>query len=118
MEAGYDVVFIPEPIMHAVDPAGRDLKRYLKTVTRNDCFGSLLNEPWPMPFVSVPVRLMRYIRMRKRAAVADPGGLMWIVRQVTTLFPAIWQQRRAVSWATIRRWRRLRREWPAYRRAA
>jgi hypothetical protein len=118
IDAGYDIVFMPEPIVHAVDPAGRDLKRYLKTVIRNDCLGSLLNEPWPMPFVSVPVRLIRYIRMRKQAGVADPGGLLWILRQVTALLPATWRQRKAVRWATIRRWRRLRREWPAYQPAA
>ena len=68
--------------------------------------------------VGVPVRLVRYIRMRKQAGVADPGGLLWILRQVATLFPATWRQRKAVRWATIRRWRRLRREWPAYQQAA
>ena len=31
--------------MHAIDPADRDLHRYLNTVIRNDCLPSPLNEP-------------------------------------------------------------------------
>jgi GT2 family glycosyltransferase len=114
IDAGYDIVFMPEPVVHAVDPANRDLKRYLKTVIRNDCLGSLLNEPWPMPLVSVPIRLARYERMRKAAGVADPGGLRWIVTQLGQHLPAIRRQRKPVKWATVFRWRRLRREWPPY----
>jgi hypothetical protein len=117
IDAGYDIVFMPEPVVHAVDPSNRDLKRYLKTVIRNDCLGSLLNEPWPMPFISVPVRLWRYSRMRSKAGVIDPGGLRWIVGQIASLLPLVRRQRRPVKWATVRRWRQLRRDWPAYRQA-
>ena len=115
IDAGYDIVFMPEPVVHAIDPSGRDLKRYLKTVIRNDCLGSLLNEPWPMPLVSVPVRLTRYLLMRRHSGVVDPGGLRWIVTQIASLLPLVRRQRRAVKWATVRRWRRLRREWPPYK---
>ena len=114
IDAGFDIVFMPEPVVHAVDPTNRDLTRYLKTVIRNDCLGSLLNEPWPMPFVSIPIRLARYVRMRNAAGVSDPGGLRWIVRQIAQLLPGVWRQRKPVKWATVFRWRRLRREWPPY----
>jgi len=114
IDAGFDIVFMPEPVLHAVDPTNRDLKRYLKTVIRNDCLGSLLNEPWPLPFVSVPVRLARYIRMRNAAGVSDPGGLRWIVGQIAQLLPRVRRQRKPVRWATVFRWRRLRRQWPPY----
>jgi GT2 family glycosyltransferase len=116
IDAGFDIVFVPEPVVHAVDPTNRDLTRYLKTVIRNDCLGSLLNEPWPMPFVSIPVRLARYVRMRNAAGVSDPGGLGWIVRQLAQLLPRVRSQRKPVKWATVLRWRRLRREWPPYAR--
>lgn len=114
IDAGYHIVFMPEPIVHAVDPSGRDLKRYLKTVIRNDCLASLLNEPWPMPLVSIPVRLSRYVRMRRMSGISDPGGLRWILAQIATLFPLWRRQRRPVKWATVRRWRQLRRDWPPY----
>ena len=116
IDAGFDIVFVPEPIVHAVDPTNRDLTRYLKTVIRNDCLGSLLNEPWPMPLVSIPVRLARYVRMRNAAGVSDPEGLGWIVGQLAQLLPRVRSHRKAVKWTTIFRWRRLRREWPRYAR--
>src|SRR5260370_4542103 len=76
MEADYDIVFMPEPIVHAVDPTGRDLKRYLKTVIRNDCLGSLLKVPCTMTFVCVPIRIMMYFRLRQPATVAVLDGLL------------------------------------------
>ena len=119
MDAGYDVVFMPDPpIVHHVDPAGRNFKRYLRTVIRNDCLGALYNEPLPMPLVSIPIRLARYLAMRRAAGVDDPGGLLWIIGQLITHFPEVIRARRPVKWATLRRWRRLRREWPAYETAA
>jgi GT2 family glycosyltransferase len=115
MDAGYDVVFMPNPpIVHHVDPSGRNLKRYLRTVIRNDCLGALYNEPLPMPLVSIPIRLTRYLTMRRAAGVHDPGGLVWIIGQLITHFPAVIRARRPVRWSTLRRWRRLRRDWPAY----
>jgi GT2 family glycosyltransferase len=119
MDAGYDVVFMPNPpIVHHVDPAGRNFKRYLRTVIRNDCFGALYNEPLPMPLITIPIRLARYLRMRKASGVHDPDGPAWIIGQLVTHFPALMRARRPVKWATLRRWRRLRREWPAYEPAA
>lgn len=119
MDAGYDIVFMPDPpIVHYVDPSGRDLKRYLRTVIRNDCLGALYNEPLPLLLLSIPVRLARYLTMRRHAGVHDPGGLLWIVAELARHSPAVIRDRRPVKWATLRRWRRLRREWPAYAPAA
>ena len=54
--------------------------RYLRYVIRNDCLCALFNEPWPLPCASVPVRLRRYLRMRRHGRVqrsrrvrVDPG---------------------------------------------
>jgi GT2 family glycosyltransferase len=115
MDAGYHIVFVPDPpIVHHVDPTGRNLERYLKTVIRNDCLGALYNEPLPMLLVSIPIRLARYLSMRRQAGVDDPGGLRWIVAELGKNFVAVVRARHPVKWSTIRRWRRIRRTWPAY----
>ena len=119
MDAGYDIVFLPDPpIVHHVDPMGRNLARYLRTLIRNDCLGALYNEPLPMLLFTLPFRLLRYFRMRRKAGVSDPGGFVWIVRELARHFMVVVRDRRPVQWATMRRWRRLRREWPAYDRPA
>ena len=43
---------------------------------------------------------------------------MWIVKDLVKRLPSVMRVRRPVKWATLRRWRRLRREWPAYEPAA
>ena len=64
IDAGYHIVFMPaSPIVHHVDLAGCNLKRYLRTVIRNDCLGALYNERLPMLVCTLPVRLFRYIKM-------------------------------------------------------
>jgi GT2 family glycosyltransferase len=119
MDAGYDIVFMPDPpIVHHVDPAGRNLKRYLRIVVRNDCLGALYNEPLPLLVCTLPIRLFRYIKMRRKAGVSDPGGFVWILSELTRHFHTVVRERRPVQWATMRRWRRLRRQWPAYDRPA
>jgi GT2 family glycosyltransferase len=117
LEAGLDVVYMPlARVVHASDIAGRSHSKYVRHAIRNDCLGALYNEPFPLPLVSVPIRLRRYVRMR--GSDPDPGGLLWIVRDLVKRLPAALRERRPVRWATLRRWRRLRREWPEYRRAA
>jgi hypothetical protein len=39
---------------------------------------------------------------------------MWIVRELARQLPSIISSRRPVSWATMRRWRRVGRTWPAF----
>jgi len=67
LDAGYSVVFVPDPpIVHHIDPGGRNLKRYLRTIVRNDCLGAMYNEPLPVALASIPVRLARCLNARLR----------------------------------------------------
>lgn len=114
LQAGYDVVYTPKArVIHAVDPSGRDRSRYLRYVIRNDCLFALYNEPWPMACASVPVRLMRYFSM-SRGLDHRIGDFRWIVGDLVRQLATVLAQRQAVSWATMRRWRRLARTWPAF----
>jgi len=115
LDAGYDVVYLPEArVAHVPDPAGRSDSRYLRYVIRNDCLSALYNEPLPMLVITVPVRLARYAAMRRHGRVHDPGGLRWIVGGLIAALPGVWRDRQSMRWASIRRWRRLRRAWPAF----
>jgi GT2 family glycosyltransferase len=114
LEAGQHVVYLPHTlVVHAPDPAGRSQSRYLRYVVRNDCLAALYNEPLPMALVSVPLRLTRYGAMRRHSGTADPGGLRWIVEEIAAALPTVWRDRRPMRWATVRRWRQLRRA-PAF----
>jgi GT2 family glycosyltransferase len=118
MDAGYDIVYLPDPpVVHLNDPTGRNVKRYLRYVIRNDCLGAMFNEPIPLAVVTVPVRLGRYIQMRRLGKVDDPWGLFWIVGQLLAQLPTVARHRRPVKWSTLRRWRTLRRSSPLYDRA-
>ena len=117
LEAGRSVVYLPDArVAHVPDRGGRSASRYLRHVIRNDCFYALFNEPWPLPGVSVPVRLVRYWRMRRHGGTEDAGGLRWILGELWRTFPSLLAARRPVKWATIWRWRHLARlspPWPS-----
>jgi GT2 family glycosyltransferase len=114
LDAGYSVVYVPAArVAHVPDPSGRSPSRYLRYVIKNDCLAALFNEPLLMVVVSVPIRLIRYRRMRRQSGVADPGGMSWIVRQLIAALPQVWRGRKPVRWASVRTWRRLQRTWPA-----
>jgi GT2 family glycosyltransferase len=118
LDAGQHVVYLPDAlVVHAPDPAGRSQSRYLRYVVRNDCLSALYNEPLPLALVSVPLRLRRYMTMRRSSGASDPGGLRWIVGELAAALPAVWRDRRPVRWRTVRRWRQLRRA-PAFAAAA
>lgn len=115
LDAGYDVVYLPDArVAHVPDPSGRSDSRYLRYVVRNDCLSALYNEPLPIPFVTVPIRLARYAAMRRHGGVDDPGGLRWILGELVAALPGVWRDRKPITWASVRRWRRLRRAWPAF----
>ena len=108
LDAGHRIVYLPDALVaHVADPGGRDLRRFLRIIVRNDCLGAMLNEPLPMALASVPVRLSRYPRMRRGWGVDDPGGFRAVVRGLIGELPGVLRERRAVRWSTIRRWRRL-----------
>lgn len=109
LDAGMRVVYLPDALVgHVPDPGGRSTTRYVRFVIRNDCLYSLYNEPWPLVAVGVPVRLWRYRRM-VAGRDAEPGGMRWILGELKRLLPEVRRERRAVSWSTVREWRRLAR---------
>jgi GT2 family glycosyltransferase len=109
LDAGMRVVYLPGALVgHVPDPAGRSATRYVRFVIRNDCLYSLYNEPWPMVALSVPLRFWRYRKMKAQAG-AEAGGVRWILGELKRELPDVWRNRRPVSWATVRKWRRLAR---------
>jgi len=111
-DAGYDVVYLPHArVIHTPDPSGRNASKYVRYTIRNDCLFALYNEPFPLPFVSVPIRLMRYFAMSRN--IDDRGGFAWIVSELSRQLPRIIAERRPVKWATMRRWRLVSRTRPA-----
>ena len=119
LDAGWSVVFLPEArIAHLIDPAGRDLRRYLHLIVRNGCLMSIYNDPFPLMCVRTTMRLLSYFRMRRGWGVSDPWGFFTVLRW---LGGGLWEAlrlRHAVRWSTIRRWRELTRTAPAYRAPA
>ena len=110
LDAGYSVVYLPDArIVHHPDPAGRDGQRYLRFVTRNDCLNALYNEPLSRLVWMLPARMFLYFRMRRHWRIRDPWGWAWIARDVASNLGAVLKERRAVSYATIAEWKRLRR---------
>ena len=117
LDAGLRVVYLPDALVaHVPDPAGRSATRYVRFAIRNDCLYSLFNEPWPLVAIGLPVRLLRYRRM-SAGRETDPGGMRWILTELTRLLPEVRRGRRAVSWSTIREWRRLARTIVPYQSA-
>lgn len=118
LDAGLRVVYLPDALVaHVPDPAGRSTTKYVRFVIRNDCLYSLFNEPWPLVALGLPVRLLRYRRM-VAGRDAESGGMRWILTELARLLPEVRRGRRAVSWATIREWRRLVRRVVPYEASA
>jgi GT2 family glycosyltransferase len=113
LDAGFDIIYMPSArVVHAPDPAGRSQSKYVRYTIRNDCLFALYNEPLPLALLTVPVRLGRYLSMSR--GLDDRGGFAWIVRELVRQLPSIIGGRRAVSWTTVRQWRRVGRTWPAF----
>ena len=116
LDAGLAVVYLPDArVAHLADPTGRDVRRYLHLTVRNGVMASLYDDPLPMLCLRVPARLLAYFRMRRGWGVHDPWGFVAILRWLARDLGSALRQRKPVRWATIRRWRRLAREAPAYR---
>lgn len=115
LEAGHHVVYLPDALVaHIPDRRGRDQRRYVRYAIRNDCLTSLYNDPWPLAAVSLPVRLWRFRRMVAGVPGGDPGGFRWLLSQLWRALPDVRRDRRPVSWATIKEWRRLARSTVPY----
>ncbi len=108
LDAGYSVVYLPDArVVHAPDPSGRDHRRYLRAVTRNDCLNVLLNEPWWRVTWLLPARLALYFRMRRSWRIDDSHGFRWLLGELWRALPAVRRDRRPVRRETLRRWRKL-----------
>jgi GT2 family glycosyltransferase len=115
LNAGFAVVYVPDArVAHVPDQSGRSPARYLRYVIRNDCLSALYNEPLPLPLATVPLRLLRYLAMRRHAGVHDEGGLRWILGELAASLPSACRDRRPVAWRTFLRWRRLRASTPPF----
>ena len=115
LTAGYQVVYMPDVLVaHVPDPAGRSRDRYVRYVIRNDCLFALYTLPWPAVCVDLPVRLLRYFRMKSIEGVKDLAGFFWVVSQVVSAFPGALRTRTPMTWADLAEWRRLRRNSPAW----
>lgn len=115
LHAGYSVIYLPAAkVAHMHDTAGRVPQKGLRYVVRNNCLGSMYNEPWPLVVLSIPVHLYRYFKMKRGFQIEDPGGFVWILNQLRLNLRNVWLERRPVSWRTIKHWRKLRRSWPPY----
>lgn len=109
LAAGHRVVYLPDALVaHLADPGGRDPRRYVRYVIRNDYLCSFYNDPWPLVALGVPVRFLRYRRMASRIPGGDPGGLAWLCRELWAERPSIRASRRPLTWAQVREWRRLK----------
>lgn len=106
--AGLKIVYLPDALIaHVPDRGGRSDSRYVRYAIRNDCLFSILNEPLPLPFVSIPIRLRRYSKMARGVRGGDIGGFRWLLADLFRVFPAAIRLRQAVAWKTMRHWRRL-----------
>jgi GT2 family glycosyltransferase len=117
LDRGYTTLYLPAaPIAHVTDPRSRNLRKYLRLVSRNDCLNSLYNDPLTRVVWMVPARLYLYFRMRRGWKVHDPGGAWWVVSDLVRHLPETLKLRHPVARATLARWQRLKtapEPWPA-----
>ena len=114
LAAGYSVVYLPDALVaHVQDPAGRDRRRHLRYLVRNDILMSVYNHPLPVVIAWLPLRWWRYRRLAAHIPGGDPGGPSWLARELGRALPGVPRLRRPVGWRTLREWRR-RQRYPRY----
>jgi GT2 family glycosyltransferase len=115
LDAGYQTVYLPDALIaHVTDAATRDRRRYLRFVARNDCLGTLYNDPMTRLLWMLPARFALYFHMRRGWKIRDPWGGWWLAGDVLRRIPAVWKERRPVSRGTLARWRALRAHHTSY----
>ena len=119
IESGLQTVYLPDArVAHEPDPAGRDTRRYLRYVTRNDCLHALYNEPLRRAAWVLPARAFLYFRMRRAWGVRDSWGWLWVAREIALNLASVAHERRPVSARTLEIWGRLRSGSQPYTRPA
>ena len=81
--------------------SGRSQQRYLRFVSRNDCFNTLYNDPMTRLIWMLPARFALYFRMRRGWKIRDPWGGMWLLREFVAGLPDVLAHRRPVSRRTL-----------------
>jgi GT2 family glycosyltransferase len=119
LNRGFYVVYLPQArVIHSYSEIGRDRIMRMRFACRNKCFDAAYNEPLPLMLVSIPWRILGYIRWRKVPSqyynFSDKGGVRWILRELFTKFPAVWSERHPLKWITYLRWRKIRKGSPVY----
>lgn len=115
LDRGLHVVYLPDAaVAHLADPSNRDARAYVRHVMRNDCLAAMYNEPFARALCIIPFKLWCFTRMRAAVPGGDPGGLLWIVRELARSAPDTLRHRHPVRWSTLREWRRLRALTPPY----
>lgn len=110
IEAGFAIVYLPDAlIVHAVDRAERDARRYLRFVSRNDCLMTLYNDPLTRVLWMLPARYALYFRMRRGWKIGDPWGWAWLARDLARRLPRVLAERRPVSRRALRECASLKR---------
>jgi GT2 family glycosyltransferase len=109
LDRGLNVVYLPDALVgHVAATSNRNVCEYVRLVMRNDCLAAVYNDPLPRAVCVMPYKLWSYTRMRTRIPGGDPGGFFWIVRELARHAPRALHERHAVSWRTLREWKRLR----------
>jgi len=119
LDRGFYVIYIPDArVIHYHSPIGRKEITRLRYGCRNKCFDAIYNEPFFMMVVSIPLRIINYIRWRKIPCeyynFSDTGGVKWLVKELLMKFPQLWRERRPLKWETYSTWLKTRRDWPPY----
>ena len=108
IDAGFLTVYLPDArVAHVIHQGNRDRRRYLRFVARNDCLNTIYNDPIERLCWMLPARVALYFKMRRHWKISDPGGGLWLIRDLARKLPDAWRARRPVSRATLRRWRTL-----------
>lgn len=115
-DAGAKVVYLPGvAVRHLHSPTQRSDRARLRYSCRNALLGALYNEPFPLPLLSIPARLVSFVRWGAREGHLRQLGLGWQLKELAVnLLPTLCE-RRPLRWRTLRLWNRLKATWPAYR---
>ena len=113
LASGFKVIYLPSSrVVHASSPLGRNELIRMRYGCRNACLDAMYNEPLLRMLASVPARIVNYARWRKVPiryyGLDDRGGLYWIIGQLLRDAKSVWRERKALTWSTYRRWKRLR----------
>lgn len=121
LDAGFKVVYLPNcVVIHSHSPIGRDEFKKLTFGIRSACFEAIMNEPLPLFFITIPIRLFFYFRksraLRKHMKPTDRLGVWWVLMQIKKMMRLLWLNRKPLKWSTYFEWRKTKKRLPHYAR--